>query len=62
MLLALIHVLVIVVIAVVVWYVIKLLATQFGFPPLVVQLIGLILGLIVLVYALQAFVPGFRFP
>jgi hypothetical protein len=62
MLLALVHVLVALVVLVIIFYIVKLAATHFGLPPVVVQLCGLILGLVLLIYLLNVLVPGFKIP
>ena len=56
----LIQLLVVLIVLVVVFYIVKLAAGSFGIPPPIVQIIGLILGLIFLLYALSAFgvAPG----
>jgi hypothetical protein len=51
----LINLLVVLLVLAVIYYIVKLAAGQFGIPPVVVQIIGLILGLIFLLFALQAF-------
>ena len=53
---------VVIIIAVIIWYIVKIVAAQFGFPPLMVQLVGLVIGLIVLLYALRMLLPGLRIP
>ena len=59
---ALIHVLVVLLILFVVWYVVRIAAAQFGLPTAVVQIVGLILALIFLLYVLQIMGVGVRFP
>lgn len=56
----LITVLVLLLVAVIVWYVIKLIAAQFGVPDVWVHIVGLIIFLIFLLYALR--VIGVRVP
>jgi len=48
------------VVAVIIWYIVRLIATQFGFPPLIVQLVGLVIGLILLLYAIRLLLPGLK--
>ncbi|HJY46687.1 MAG TPA: hypothetical protein VJ301_18885 [Propionibacteriaceae bacterium] len=64
MLEALIQLLILLVVLAVIFYIAKLAATHFGVPPIIVQLIGLILGLVFLLAALRAFGPsiGIRVP
>jgi hypothetical protein len=59
---ALIQFLIAVLVVVIVFYIIKLVATHFGAPPLVVQLVGLILALILILLLLQAVggIPGWH--
>jgi hypothetical protein len=52
---ALIYLLVVLIVLVVIFYIVKLAAAHFGIPGPIVQIIGLILGLIFLLYALNAF-------
>jgi hypothetical protein len=56
----LITILIFVVVAVVIWYIVRLIAQQFGFPPLIVQLVGLVIGLILLLYAIRLLLPGLK--
>ena len=49
-----IHLLIALLILLVVWYILKIAAAQFGMPAFVVQIAGLILALIFLLYALRA--------
>jgi hypothetical protein len=56
----LITLLILVVVAVIIWYIVRLIATQFGFPPLIVQLVGLVIGLILLLYAIRILLPGLK--
>jgi hypothetical protein len=58
----LITILVFVIIAIIVWYIVKVIAAQFGFPPMIVQLVGLVIGLILLLYVIQKVLPGLRMP
>ena len=51
----LISVLIMLLVLVVFFYIIKLAAGYFGIPEPIVQIIGLIMGLIFLLYCLQAF-------
>jgi len=51
---ALIGILVALLILFVVWYIVKIAAAQFGLPEAVVQIVGLILALIFLLYVLTA--------
>jgi hypothetical protein len=62
MIAALIHILILLVVLVIAFYILKLVATHFGLPQVVVQIIGLILALILLLYVLNAFVPGLKIP
>lgn len=55
MLTALISLLVCLVVLIVVFYIVRLAAGHFGLPPVVVQIIGLILALVFLLYALRLF-------
>ena len=57
MIAAIIQLLIVLLVLYVLFVVLKLGATAFGIPGTVVQIIGLILGLVFLLYALQAF-PG----
>jgi hypothetical protein len=57
---ALIHLLIVLIVVLVICYVVKLLATQLGLPPTVVQLVGIVLGLLFLLYVLQLFGVGDR--
>ena len=59
---ALIGILVALLILFVVWYIVRIAATQLGLPDAVVQIIGLILALIFLLYVLQALGVGVRWP
>jgi hypothetical protein len=56
----LIQLLVVLLVLVVIFYIVKIAAGNFGIPAPIVQIIGLILGLIFLLYALSAF--GFTQP
>jgi hypothetical protein len=56
----LVTLLILVVVAIIVWYIVRLIATQFGFPPLIVQLVGLVIGLILLLYAIRILLPGLK--
>lgn len=55
MIATLITLLVVLLILFVVWYIVRFAATTFGFPNGVVEIIGMILGLIFLLYALRLF-------
>ena len=55
---ALIYLLVALVVLVIVWYIVRLIASQFGLPEVVVQIVGLILLLVFLLYALNIFGLG----
>jgi hypothetical protein len=54
MIATLISLLVVLLILCVIWYIIKIAASQFGAPPFVVQILGLIIGLIFLLYCIKA--------
>jgi heme O synthase-like polyprenyltransferase len=56
----LISLLVVLLVLVVIFYIVKIAAGNFGIPGPIVQIVGLILGLVFLLYALQAFgvAPG----
>jgi hypothetical protein len=61
----LISLLVVVLILCVLWYIVKLLAAHFGAPPVVVQITGLILALVVILAVLRligAVPAGWRGP
>lgn len=58
----LIGILVALLILIVVWYIVRIAATQFGLPEAVVQIVGLILALIFLLYVLQAMGVAVRWP
>jgi hypothetical protein len=65
MITALIQLLVLALILVVVWWIVKLLATHFGLPPIAVQVVGAIVALIFLLYVLQVLglgLPRWRGP
>lgn len=51
----LINLLIVLLVLVVIYYIVKLAAGQFGIPPVILQIVGLILGLVFLLVALQAF-------
>ena len=51
----LIQLLVVLLVLCVVFWIVKLAASQFGAPPLVVQICGIILLLVFLLYVIQAF-------
>jgi hypothetical protein len=51
----LIQLLVVLLVLCVVFWIVKLAAGQFGAPPIVVQIVGLILLLIFILYLVQAF-------
>jgi hypothetical protein len=57
---ALISLLVVLLIALVVWWVIRIVATHFGLPAVAVQVAGAVIALIFLLYALK--VMGIRIP
>jgi hypothetical protein len=50
---ALIYLLFILLVLIIVWYVVRLVAAHFGLPAVAIQIIGLILALIFLLYALN---------
>jgi hypothetical protein len=50
---ALIYLLIVLLVAVVVWYIVKLVAATFGLPAVAVQVAGAIIALIFLLYALK---------
>lgn len=57
----LISVLVVLLVLFIIWYVVKLAGDQFGVPPVIIQIVGLILALIFLLFILNAVgvaVPG----
>jgi hypothetical protein len=56
----LIQLLVTLLILVVVWYIIRLAAQHFGFGEPILTIIGLILGLLFLLYALRLLGIGFK--
>ncbi|HJY45827.1 MAG TPA: hypothetical protein VJ301_14490 [Propionibacteriaceae bacterium] len=59
---ALIHILILLVVLVIVFYILKLVSVHFGLPTVAVQIIGLILALILLLYILNTFMPGLKIP
>jgi hypothetical protein len=59
---ALVTLLIVLIVLVVVWYIVKTAATALGIPDVVVTLIGLVLGLIFLLYAIKVLLPVFKFP
>ena len=52
---ALIQLLIVLLVLCVVFYIIRLAASQFGIPDVFVTICGLILGLVFILYAVQAF-------
>jgi hypothetical protein len=55
---ALIYLLILFVVLAVIWYVVKLVAGHFGAPAILVQVVGLILFLIWLLYAIRLLTGG----
>jgi hypothetical protein len=57
----LVHFLIFAIILLVIWYIIRLVAVQLGAPALVIQLAGLVLLLVFILYVLRLLdVPGLR--
>ena len=55
---ALINILILLIVFAVLWYAVRLLATHFGLPPTIVQVIGVLLALILLLIVLREFAPA----
>ena len=59
---ALIGLLVVLLVLFIVWYILRLAASHFGLPDVVIQIIGLILALIFLLYVMNALGVVIRLP
>jgi hypothetical protein len=59
---ALIGLLVVLLVLFIVWYIFRLAATHFGLPEVMIQVVGLILALIFLLYLIQALGVVVRVP
>jgi hypothetical protein len=57
---ALIYLLIVLLVALIVWWVVRLVAVHFGLPPVAVQVAGAIIALIFLLYALKVLGIGVR--
>jgi hypothetical protein len=55
MIAALIHLCVVLLILLVVWWIVKIVATHFGLPAVAIQVVGAIFALIFLLYVLSLF-------